>query len=100
MWILLSRSPPPDAPYWPGRRLLAALDALMWPSLWLAAIFCGPLAMGIVGIVATVGLILSAASRLQRALLQNERYRFTAWRWGIWLSLAASIGAVAKLVAG
>jgi hypothetical protein len=32
MWMLLVRSPPPDAPYWPGRRWLSAIDAVAWPG--------------------------------------------------------------------
>lgn len=30
MWVLFARADPPDAPYWPGRRWLAALDAVGW----------------------------------------------------------------------
>ncbi len=38
MWMLFARAPPPDAPYWPGRRWWAALDALAWPAGWIAAV--------------------------------------------------------------
>ena len=34
MWLLVAREPRPDAPDWPGRRLLAAVDAVAWPLLW------------------------------------------------------------------
>ena len=36
---------------------------------------------GIVGLVITASATLFAVSTLQRALLSNERYRFTTWRW-------------------
>jgi hypothetical protein len=29
MWLLVAREPRPDAPDWPGRRMLAALDAVV-----------------------------------------------------------------------
>ena len=32
MWVLFARAPPPDAAYWPGRRWLAAVDAVAWPA--------------------------------------------------------------------
>ncbi|MCE9658261.1 MAG: hypothetical protein K8R60_06840 [Burkholderiales bacterium] len=99
MWILFARSPRPDAAYWPGRRFLAGVDALVWPGLWLAAALCGPFDTGSVGTVAGVGLVASALSRLRCALLRNERYRFTTWRWGIWLSVAVAVGLFAKLAA-
>lgn len=34
MWLLFTRAPPQDAPYWPGRRCLAAVDAVVWPGLY------------------------------------------------------------------
>jgi hypothetical protein len=98
MWILFARSLRPDVPYWPGRRFLAALDALLWPGLWFAVILYGPFEMGSVGFVAGVGLAVSAVSRLRCALCRNERYRFTTWRWGVWVGVAAAIGVFAKLM--
>ena len=98
MWILFPRAPVPDAAYWPGRRLLAALDALLWPGVWLVVIFCGPFETGIVGTVAAFCLLVAACARLQRALVRNERYRFTAWRWGPWVAIALGIGVFTKLM--
>lgn len=99
MWILFARSPRPDARYWRGRCFLAALDALLWPSLWLAAVASVPFATGIVGVVAVGALIVLALRRLHCALWQNGRYRFTTWRWGAWLSLASAMGLLAKFLA-
>ncbi len=36
MWFVFARAPLPDAPYWPGRRLLALVDAIAWPVAWIA----------------------------------------------------------------
>ena len=33
MWILFARAPRPDAIVWSGRRLLAAIDAIVWPAI-------------------------------------------------------------------
>ena len=30
MWLWIARDPLPDAPYWAGRRWLAAIDAAVW----------------------------------------------------------------------
>ena len=38
MWLLVAREPRPDAPDWPGRRLLAAVDAVIWPLMWVLLI--------------------------------------------------------------
>ena len=49
MWLLYARAPAPDAPYWPGRRWLAAVDAAVWPLLWVLAFSHAPNPVGIVG---------------------------------------------------
>ena len=88
MWIFFARTPRPDAPYWPGRRWLAALDAVAWPAAWALVVVGAPLPMGIVGMLIIASAALSAMSRLQRALFRNARYRFTTWRWGrVWAAL-------------
>ena len=38
MWLLVARGPRPDAPDWPGRRMFAAVDAVVWPLLWVLLI--------------------------------------------------------------
>ena len=43
MWILFARAPHPDAAYWPGRRWLALMDGLAWPTLVLWVIAAGPI---------------------------------------------------------
>jgi hypothetical protein len=94
MWVLFTRALPPDAPYWSGRRWLAALDAVAWPCAawyWLSQ-FTG--SGGLVFALAQGLLVVSALRRLSTALHVNHRYHFTTWRWGrvvVWL---LAIGAV------
>ena len=54
MWLLYARAPVPDAPHWPGRRLLALLDAGAWPGLIAALVSNSPLQTGVVGSLALV----------------------------------------------
>ena len=99
MWILFAPVPRPDAPYWPGRRVLGALDAVAWPAAWAFAVTHAPIPTGIVGPLIIACAALSAVSRLHRALLRNERYRFTTWRWGKVLMGLTFLGLMMKLVA-
>lgn len=82
MWLVFARAPLPDAPYWPGRRLLALVDAVAWPVAWMALAMHLPQPVGIVTPVAIAIGALSALGRLRRAAWQNHRYYFTTWRWG------------------
>lgn len=98
MWLLIAREPIADLPYWPGRRWLAAVDALVWPAMWVLMFSHAPKPVGIVGpFVASVAL-LAASSRLHRALCLNHRYRFTAWRWGRIAAAMLLMGSVMKLM--
>lgn len=42
MWILIARERLPDMVVSPGRRLLAAMDAMGWPALLMWALMCVP----------------------------------------------------------
>jgi hypothetical protein len=80
MWILMARAPAPDAAYWPGRRVLAALDAVLWP---LAAFLCFASVPGVKGVILPVVSVIVAVGalvRLRTAVWSNPRYRFTTWR--------------------
>lgn len=59
--------------YWPGRRLLAAIDALVWPLLWVIGISHVPKPVGVMGPVITALALLYAIGRLHRALWLNHR---------------------------
>lgn len=90
MWMVIVRQPKPDAVEWPGRRLLAAFDAVIWPMVWVWLVHRAPVSTGVVGQFVTAVSLLCALSRLQRALFDNTRYWFTTWRWGrvvvgVWL---------------
>lgn len=82
MWLVLTRAPLPDAPYWPGRRMLALVDAVAWPAGWIALATGLPQPAGIVGPLVIALAVLSAIGRTYRAAWQNHRYHFTTWRWG------------------
>jgi hypothetical protein len=97
MWLLVAREPRPDAPDWPGRRLLAAVDAVAWPLMWVLLIQQVPGPAGLVGPFVTALAVLLGLGRLHRALWVNHRYWFTTWRWGKVLGAMLLIGAVMKL---
>jgi hypothetical protein len=97
MWVLFARPPPPDAPYWPGRRWLAAVDAIVWPAVAWSVLNQVPVPGGLVQALAMALLVVSAARRLFAALLVNHRYRFTTWRWGRVLMWMLVLGMLMKL---
>ena len=97
MWLLFARAPLADAPYWPGRRSWAALDALAWPAGWIWVITHAPFNTGLVGAVAVALAALTAVHRFRRAVWMNHRYRFTTWRWGRVLGALLLFGWMLKL---
>jgi hypothetical protein len=99
MWIIVTRPPPADAAYWPGRRWMAALDAVLWPALLVFTVLHAPMPTGLVGQLVPVLAIVSAFNRLHRALWLNHRYRFTTWRWGRVVGVLLLIGLLLKLIA-
>lgn len=90
--VVLVRGEAPLATVWPGRRWLAALDALLWPAVSLTLLWRVEARPGIVGAVGVAMLGRWALRRLHRALARNERYRFTSWVWGRWLVLVLGLG--------
>ena len=96
MWMLFIRAPPPDAAYWPGRRWLAALDAVVWPIVWVAVVAHVPMKTGSVGAAIVAWAVSATMRRFRRALWNNHRYRFTTWRWGRVLAALLLIGWVMK----
>ena len=97
MWLVVAREPKPDAPYWPGRRLLAAVDATVWPLLWVLVFSHAPKPVGLVGPFVAAVALLCALGRLHRALWANHRYWFTTWRWGRIAMLLLLMGLVLRL---
>lgn len=97
MWLVLTRAPLPDAPYWPGRRLLSLGDAVAWPAAWIAVATRVPEPAGIVGPMVIALAVLSALGRVHRAAMQNHRYHFTTWRWGRVAAGLLLIGLVLKV---
>ena len=97
MWLVVAREPKPDAPYWPGRRVFAAVDATVWPLLWVLVFSHAPKPVGLVGPFVAAIALLCALGRLHRALWVNHRYWFTTWRWGRIAAAMLFIGMVLKL---
>ncbi|MBE0548766.1 MAG: hypothetical protein IH627_14200 [Rubrivivax sp.] len=97
MWLLVAREPRPDAPDWPGRRVLAAVDAVVWPLLWVLVLRHAPGPVGLVGPLVVAVAALLALGRLHRALWVNHRYWFTTWRWAKVLGGMLLLGALLKL---
>lgn len=97
MWLVLTRAPLPDAPYWSGRRTLALVDAVAWPAAWIALAMHLPQPVGIAGPMVIALAVLSAVGRAYRAAWQNHRYHFATWRWGRVAAGLLLIGLVLKL---
>ena len=97
MWLVLTRAPLPDAPYWPGRRLLALVDALVWPAGWMALAMHLPEPAGIVEPMVIALSALSAIGRVHRAAWQTHRYHFTTWRWGRALAALLLLGVILRV---
>ena len=97
MWLVFERTRRPDAAYWPGRQVFAALDALAWPLAWVAATLHVRDRCGIVGAMVVVVATLQALRRVRRALRENHRYFFTTWRWARIVSIALLVGWLMKL---
>ena len=97
MLIVLQRVPRADAPYWPGRRLLAVLDAVLWPAAWIATVAVAPARTGMLGAVVVAVALVCAPMRIRRAVFANEHYRFATWRWGKPVALLFVLGALLKL---
>ena len=100
MALIFVRESRPDAHVWRGRRLLALLDAVAWPILWIFAVRQAPLETGLIGEVIVVSAVLIAALRSVKALSRNERYSFTTWRWGRFAVVIISVGLMLKFAGG
>ncbi len=97
VWMLWARAPPPDAPHWPGRRGCAAVDAVVWPLLWVLVGMQAPQPTGLVLPLVGAAALLCALARLYRALWFNHRYRFTTWRWARVIAGLLLVGVALRL---
>ena len=97
MLVLMARAPRPTVEVWAGRRWLAAVDALLWPTLLIAAVVLAPFETGVAGplVVALAGL--GAITRLRAAVFDNEHYRFTTVQWGRPIAALVLVGVLLKL---
>ena len=100
MLLLVAREPRANAPYWTGRRWLAAIDAAAWPLFWVLLLRQIDAPVGIVGPMVVAFALLFSVERVHRAVWVNHRYWFTTWRWGRIAIALMVIGMVLKLAAG
>ena len=77
--------------------MIAAVDAAVWPFLWMLVVGHAPQPVGLVGPFVVTVAVLCAVGRLYRALWVNHRYRFTTWRWGRVAAALLLVGALLKL---
>lgn len=99
MWIVWVRERE-VAPDWAGRRWWAALDAIAWPLGWMVFAQGLPPESGALGpLVVAVG-VTAAVLRLRRAVLKNDRYWFTTWRWGRILLAGGLMAVVIRVASG
>lgn len=97
MWILFQRAPVPDAADWPGRRGLAAIDALAWPVALAVLLSRVPATTGVFVPTAMAILVLAGMVRVHRAVWRNHRYRFTTWRVARVLAVLMVVGLALKI---
>jgi len=100
MWMIVMRAPRTAHAYWPGRRLLGAVDAVAWPALICAAALQLPtLVSTIVGQLLVAFLVLTAVHRVALAVWRNERFSFTTSRVAYVVAMLMLIGLVMKTLA-
>jgi hypothetical protein len=98
MWLLFTRPHRPDFPVWPGRHVLALLDAVLWPALIGGYAFgAAQIVPGIVTQVVFSACVVAALVRAERAVFENQHYRFTTWRWARNALIVLAFGAGLKL---
>jgi hypothetical protein len=100
VWLLVAREPRANAPYWTGRRYLAAIDAVAWLLFWVLVLGQIDVPVGIVSPMVVAVALLGLAERIHHAVWINHRYWFTTRRWGRIAAGLMVIGMVLKLAAG
>ncbi len=99
MWMIFARAPRPDARHWPGRRMLATIDAVACPTALAVGLMQLPVQTGVIGQVLLAACLLAAVRRGWRALFANAQYRFTSAGIAAPLALLLAFGALLKLAA-
>jgi hypothetical protein len=97
MWMIFARAPRPDAGHWPGRRVLAMIDAVAWPAALAVGLMQLPVRTGAIGQVLLAACLLAAVRRSWRAVFANGHYRFTSAGIAALLALLLAFGALLKI---
>jgi hypothetical protein len=92
MRSIFVRTSRPDAYVWPGRRLLAVLDALLLPALCVYGVMKTSFTTGLVGVTVIAFAICVASWRVKKALVSNERYRFSTRRLLLGVACLLAVG--------
>lgn len=79
--------------------MLASLDAIAWPAIWITVMATSPFSKGVLGwaVISVAGF--AAVYRVCRAIGRNERYWFTSSRWGVPVAILIATGSIIKLLA-
>jgi hypothetical protein len=100
MLLFMTWGPRPDAAVWPGRRLLAVLDAIAWPATMTIAVVANSDQFGVIGLLVAAVAPVLAVRGAWMAMFQNHRYAFTTWCWGRSVLLLLAIGLALKAFTG
>jgi hypothetical protein len=100
MLMFMTWGPRPDATVWPGRPLLAVVDAIAWPAAVTTAVLANSGLFGVVGLLVAAAAPVLAVRRAWTAIFQNHRYAFTTWYWGRPVLLLLAIGLALKAFTG
>lgn len=89
----------PPAADWPGRHVLAVVDALAWPALVSFALNAVTVPHGLIGDVVIASCSMLAVRRAWTAAFRASQYRFTTGHVGIPLAAMLALGVSLKLAA-
>lgn len=97
MWMIFARAPRPDARHWPGRRVLAMIDAVAWPTALAVGLMQLPVQTGAIEQVLLAACLMAGVRGGWRAVFANRQYRFTTAGVAGPLALLLAFGALLKI---
>lgn len=79
-----------------GRRVLAFVDAVAWPTAWATSVLGLSVSSGLASLFAVALCAVSALTLAHRAIAHNHHH-FSTWRWGHRLVFVLAIGYALEL---